>query len=123
VAEFSNRGDLISLCAPGVGIWSTLPTYPGQLEFEAFPGLFGRCIQGRPRSRESAYDAWLGTSMASPHVAAAVALLLANRGKMSPADARDRLIATVDKVPAMHGADFDSDYGAGRLNLLRLLNP
>jgi subtilisin family serine protease len=123
VANFSNRGNHISLCAPGVAIWSTLPTHPGQSGFDATPGLFGRCIQGKPQRRETDYDAWDGTSMASPHVAAAVALLLANQGKMNPADVRNRLMVTVDKVPAMQGADFHSDYGAGRLNLLRLLSP
>jgi len=123
VAKFSTRGNHISLCAPGVAIWSTLPTHPGQSGFDAITGLFGKCIQGKPHRRETDYDAWDGTSMASPHVAAAVALLLANKGKMSPADARDRLMATAHDVPAMHGADFDSDYGAGRLDLLRLLSP
>jgi subtilisin family serine protease len=122
VAKFSTRGNHISLCAPGVAIWSTLPTHPGQSGFDAIPGLFGQCIQGKPHRRETDYDAWDGTSMASPHVAAAVALLLANQGKMTPADARDRLMATAHNVPAMHGADVDSDYGAGRLDLLGLLS-
>jgi subtilisin family serine protease len=121
VAIFSNRGNYISLCAPGVAIWSTLPTYPGQLEFAAVRGPGGTWVQGRPLRRETDYDAWPGTSMASPHVAAAAALLLAAKGKMAPADVRDHLMATADKVGVMGGTDFDSDYGAGRLNLPRLL--
>jgi subtilisin family serine protease len=116
IANFSNAGNHISLCAPGVGIWSTLPRYRGQFGFEALPGH----VEGKPFARERYYAPWDGTSMASPHVAGAVALLLANRGMMSPADVRDQLMETADEVSDMTG-DFDSDFGAGRLNLLRLL--
>jgi len=59
--------------------------------------------------------------MATPHVTASVALLLANRGKMPPSQVRDRLMASAEKVPAMGGQAFDADFGAGRLNLLNLL--
>ena len=60
--------------------------------------------------------------MASPHVAGAGALLLATKGRMGPAGVRDRLMSTADKVGAMGGSDFDSDYGAGRLNLASALS-
>lgn len=122
VARFSNRGNHISLGAPGVAIWSTLPTYPGQLGFEAVPGPGGLPLEGKPLRRETDYDAWDGTSMASPHVAAAAALLVANRGKMSPAAVRTQLMQTADRVAGMQGRDVHPDYGAGRLNLLRLLS-
>lgn len=121
VAGFSSAGRHITLCAPGVGIWSTLPTYPGQLGFEAVQEPGGDIREGRPLTRETGYDAWSGTSMASPHVAASAALLLANRGRMDGAEVRERLMRTADRVPGMGGAEFNADYGAGRLNLLRLL--
>jgi len=121
IASFSNQGNHISLCAPGMAIWSTVPTYPGQSGFSAVADSNGHFVPGVPRRRGTDYDAWPGTSMASPHVAAAAALLLAMHGKMSPADVRERLTKTADKVSAMNGASFDPDYGAGRLNLLRLL--
>jgi hypothetical protein len=121
VANFSNFGNHISISAPGVAIWSALPTYPGQFGFEAI------CTGGRPRlgqtlRRETDYDAWNGTSMATPHVVGAVALLLANKGKMNAAEVRRQLTKTADKVAGMGGRDFHPDYGAGRLNLLRLLS-
>jgi hypothetical protein len=122
VASFSNRGNHISLCAPGVGIWSTLPTTPGQFGFRAERGTDGRPREGKPDRRETDYDAWDGTSMATPHVAAAAALLLSNRGKMTPADVRARLMATAVKVKRMGGKSFHPDYGAGRLDLLKLLS-
>ncbi|MGB8508208.1 MAG: S8 family serine peptidase [Pyrinomonadaceae bacterium] len=122
LANFSNRGGHISLCAPGVGIWSTLPTYPGQEGFEAVPGSNGKPMEGKPSKREINYDSWDGTSMATPHVTAAVALLIAKNGKMSPADVRQQLMQTADKVAGMGGHDFNEDYGRGRMNLVRLLS-
>ncbi len=59
--------------------------------------------------------------MASPHVAASVALYLANGGKSGPTAARNALIKTAEKVPAMGTKDFDPDYGHGRLNLEALI--
>lgn len=121
VAGFSNRGNHISLCAPGVGVWSTLPTTPGQFGFRAERGPDGSIREGKPLRRETDYDAWDGTSMATPHVAAAAALLMANRGKMSPSAARAQLMKTAVRVKKMDGKSFHPDYGAGRLDLLRLL--
>lgn len=123
VANFSNRGNHIVISAPGVGIWSTLPTYPGQFGFQAVMGPAGKPIEGKASSRETDYDAWAGTSMATPHVTAAVALLIAKHGKMNPQQVRAELQKTVDKVAGMAGHNFHPDYGAGRLNLLRLLSP
>jgi hypothetical protein len=123
VANFSNRGNHIVLSAPGVAIWSTLPTYPGQFGFQAVMGPAGKPIEGKPFSRETDYDAWAGTSMATPHVTAAVALLIARNGKMNAQQVRQELQKRVDKVEGMGGHDFHPDYGTGRLNLLKLLSP
>ncbi len=121
VAIFSNAGNHITLSAPGVSVWSTLPTYPGQFGFAAVPGPNGRPVQGMAQRRETDYDAWNGTSMATPHVTAAVALLIANKGKSAPSNVRKSLMRTADPVPGMNGAPFHPDFGAGRLNLLKLL--
>ena len=121
VADFSNRGNHITLCAPGVGIWSTLPTYPGQTGFEAVIGSDGAAGLGQPKRREMNYDDWKGTSMAAPHVSAAIALLIAKHGKLSRNEIIEKIKQTVDKLPAMQGLPFHPDFGFGRLNLLRLL--
>jgi subtilisin family serine protease len=121
LAPFSCTGEHIALCAPGMDIWSTLPTYPGQLWFEASSGPDDKPVEGKPVSRKTSYDKWPGTSAATPQVAAAAALLLANRRRMSSEDVRQQLMRTADKVPAMKKATFDPSYGSGRLNLLRLL--
>jgi subtilisin family serine protease len=125
VAEFSNAGSHIALSAPGKAIWSTLPTYPGQTGFNAVIGPDGKPQQSSPISREKDYDAWDGTSMATPHVTACTALLMAKHnnggGKLTPDQARKLLMQSADKVQGMNGSDFSPDYGAGRLDLLNLL--
>lgn len=118
VAPFSNGGEHIALCAPGVGIWSTVPTYPGQ----GYITLDNGSRTLRRQTRKVEFAPWDGTSMATPHVTAAVALLLANRGRMNGTAVRELLTKTADPVPGMNGDTWHPDYGAGRLNLLRLLS-
>jgi subtilisin family serine protease len=121
VASFSNAGNHIALSAPGVGIWSTLPASPGQFGF-ANAGTPDNPQVGAPQARETHYGCWDGTSMATPHVTAAAALLLANQGGLDGGGVRQRLMAAADKVASMLPSAPDPDYGAGRLNLLRLLS-
>lgn len=100
-ASFSNTGRHIALVAPGVAILSTTPVfrYDGDGERE--------------------FDSWDGTSMATPHVAAAAALLLAKSPDLTPAQVIKKLTSAADRVS---GAKKGSTaYGAGRLNVERLL--
>ncbi len=121
VTLFSNAGNHITVAAPGLAIWSTLPRQPGQTGFHAVIGPDGKPQQGKPMRRETDYDAWPGTSMAAPHVAAAVALHRASFGPQPVGALRQALAQSADRVPSMNGAPWHSDYGFGRLNLRRLL--
>jgi subtilisin family serine protease len=100
-APFSNTGRHIDLVAPGVDIVSTTPTfnYDGDGEQE--------------------YDAWDGTSMATPYVAGAAALVLAKWPDLTPAQVIRKLTASADRVAgAVRGS---AAYGAGRLNCEKAL--
>lgn len=101
IAAFSNTGTHIDLVAPGVNILSTVPMYPTLL------------------ADGTDYEAWPGTSMATPHVSAAGALLLAKRPGASAARVRQALARGADKVPGQRR--FNTTFGHGRLNVRRAL--
>jgi subtilisin family serine protease len=99
-APFSNTGRHIDLVAPGVDILSTTPTFNYD-------------------DGEQEYDAWDGTSMATPYVAGAAALILAKWPDLTPAQVIRKLSSSADRVA---GAKKGSAaYGAGRLNCEKAL--
>lgn len=92
VAYFSTAGDHMSVSAPGVEIYSTVP-YSTQGQY---------------------YVSWSGTSMSAPHVAGAAALILSQNPGMSPEEVKTQLEETaVD----LGDAGFDPIFGHGRIDL------
>jgi hypothetical protein len=94
-AEFSNSGDHILLSAPGVDIFSTVPTYP-------VPNVSP--VMAPPLA------AFSGTSMATPIVTAAIARMLA----VNPTLTRAQVIEYI----AGNRSSWNGDVGRGVLNLL-----
>jgi subtilisin family serine protease len=106
VASYSNRGPKLVLCAPGGGkaggwegpaIYSTTPTYP--------------CYITQSEGNSQSYGYLAGTSMATPLVTAAVALILAGEPGLDPAQVRTRLAAAADDLETP-GYDDTSGFGA-----------
>jgi subtilisin family serine protease len=89
-SAFSNYHELLSLSAPGTDIVS------------AFPG--------------GGYARWSGTSMATPWVAGAAALMLEREPDLTPDEVGVRLAAAADPIT---GGDsrYDGLLGAGRLDI------
>ena len=104
-ADFSNTGRHITLVAPGQDILSTLP-------MKASPFMDGA---------ESQYAHWNGTSMATPFVAGALALLCAKSPAMTPQQIVARLKSSAKRLPLMKKAKFSAAYGRGLLSLPGLL--
>jgi subtilisin family serine protease len=104
-ASFSNTGKHIKLVAPGVNILSTVPRVKASF------------------ADHVSYDSWPGTSMATPHVTGAAALVYIDKTKSRAAGlaVARRLIATATKLPAMRDKDFTPEYGAGLLDVAAAL--
>jgi subtilisin family serine protease/subtilisin-like proprotein convertase family protein len=99
LAFFSNRGgNSVDLGAPGVGIYSTLPTIQ----------TAGMSDQGLV----TGYGMLDGTSMAAPHVAGVMALVRAQNPTWSAAQVIQDVLTNVDPVPSLKGTTVTG----GRLN-------
>ena len=98
-AWFSNTGRHIDLVAPGTNILSTLPTQPSR------------------HLSELNYSAWSGTSMATPHVAGAAALVTAHCPGLSVRDIKRRLTGTTTRLAAMGNRKKSFAYGTGLLSI------
>ena len=96
-ASFSNYGTRVDVAAPGVEILSTMPEYSVYLNTS--------------RSLAQGYDLLNGTSMASPHVAGQVALILSSNPTYS-------VEQVVDAITITSNAQIISDeyIGAGIIN-------
>jgi subtilisin family serine protease len=98
-ASFSNTGRHMAVSAPGLNILSTLPMKPSAAR------------------AETQYAVWSGTSMATPHVAATAALILARQPALSPQQVAHVLKTTATKLPAMENKNRTHEYGYGLLNV------
>jgi subtilisin family serine protease len=100
LASFSNFGERsVDVAAPGVEILNTIPTGKD------------------PARARSGYGKKSGTSMATPIVAGAIALVRAQNPDLSPAEIERRIQSAVDPVTRLKPVV----RAGGRLNLAKLL--
>lgn len=106
IAWFSNVGATkVHIAAPGVGITSTFPrATTGAMAEYGLPANYARIS---------------GTSMATPHVAGAAALLLDSDPSQSTAQLRNRILQRADFLAGLTGLVSTS----ARLNVASLVDP
>jgi len=97
-ASFSNYGSTVDIAAPGAEIFSTTPMAGSYLY-------------------EAKYDYSDGTSMASPLVAGAAALVWGKWPTMTAQQVSDLLVSTSDSAIAPDGSGHAFGSGVGRLDL------
>jgi serine protease AprX len=108
IASFSSCGPQVDVAAPGVDIYSTQAP-------SAFAPIGGHTPPGPP-SNAAYYTAFSGTSMATPHVAGIVALLLDANPKLTFKQIRSILTKTATD----YGANgFDNSWGFGEVNAFK----
>ncbi len=94
-APFSNFGSYVAISAPGVAILST--------------------------TMGGSYEAWPGTSMATPLVSGVAALLWSRYPNLTNAEVRALLLATADHIGSTgyDGSGWNAEYGHGLVNAAR----
>ncbi|QQZ07754.1 S8 family serine peptidase [Heyndrickxia vini] len=107
LADFSSRGPVAKnydikpdVVAPGVAIFSTYPEYMNDPD--------------DGDNYDIAYTRMQGTSMASPHVAGAAALLLQEHPDYTPFDVKAALMNTADEMKEKYSVN---EVGAGRIDI------
>lgn len=93
IANFSTTGSHMSICAPGVEIYSTVP--------------------------DNGYAYMSGTSMACPFAAGVAALMLSKDSLLSQYDIKTRLENSAEDLGI---SGFDLTYGYGRVNIEAAIN-
>src|SRR3989441_6385564 len=100
-ANFSNFGAKTDVVAPGVGVLSTMPTYPVTLN----------------QTYQQNYDALSGTSMATPVVSGVAGLVLSRNPALTAAEVKGIIEAT-----AGDGKSFNTTTGFGLVNAARAVD-
>lgn len=119
LADYSSRGTDVhhaDLMAPGSFVASTMAStgvvgVPNQSPFDFTDPLAPRVV---PTENLAHYTVKIGTSMAAPHVAGTVALMLEANPDLGPDEVRDLLIASATPMPGCPVRDC----GAGHVNAL-----
>ena len=119
LANYSNGGSGLDLVAPGGGSDAIMPTDPDCHPERSLPSIFQLTLTDPPHWSDFGYPSfYIGTSMSSPEVAAAAALVIASHvlgSHPTPGKVLNRLEQTATPLPAGATAP-NATYGHGLLN-------
>jgi serine protease len=119
LADYSNGGSGMDIVAPGGGNDAIMPGEPDCHPERSLPSIYQLTLTSPPRWNHFGYpNYYIGTSMSSPEVAAAAALVIASRviGRHpTPDQILNRLEETATTLP-VGGTKPNSGYGYGLLD-------
>lgn len=102
-AWFSNYGPTLDVASPGVGVLSTVPSWLGKEDKAAGEKVYGDDQSGY-------YEAWSGTSMATPNVVGVAALYKLSHPNASALEISEMLTSTAEDIGEL-GRDTDTGFG------------
>ena len=117
LADYSNGGARLDLVAPGGGDDATLPTDSNCHSGRTLPDISQITFFDPSNPRRFGYPSgWYGTSMSSPHVAAAAALVIAS-GVIGRHPSPDAVLKHLEQTAqTLGGSKPNQSYGYGLLD-------
>jgi serine protease len=119
LADYSNGGSGLDIVAPGGGDDAIMPGAPECHPERGLPSIYQLTLTSPPHWNVFGYpNYYIGTSMSSPEVAAAAALVIASR-VIGPHPTPDQILRRLEQTATtlpVGGAKPNSDYGYGLLN-------
>jgi serine protease len=119
LADYSNGGSGLDLVAPGGGDDAIMTGEPGCHPERSLPSVYQLTLTAPPHWDRFGYPSYyIGTSMASPEVAAAAALVISSR-VLGPHPTPDQILARLEETATtlpVGGTKPNADYGYGLLN-------
>jgi serine protease len=119
LADYSNGGSGLDLVAPGGGDDAIMTGEPDCHPERGLPSIYQLTLTSPPHWNRFGYPGYyIGTSMSSPEVAAAAALVIASR-VIGPHPTPDQILARLEQTATTlpdGGAKPNADYGYGLLN-------
>ncbi|MGH2734101.1 MAG: S8 family peptidase [Actinomycetota bacterium] len=112
IADFSSRGPQVDVAAPGDNIYSAMA------QASVLAPLGSHAPPGSP-ANATMYTGFSGTSMATPHVAGIVALMLEANPRLTPKKVERLLTRTAEDLG---DRGFDTSFGHGLVNALGAVN-